>query len=99
MSAEHYAKAKEYFEKGTFANNPNYSAIILGQRSTPKKLSTILLFASKKKYSKVVWLACRAVNLKDNGGRKQGFNTKQSNRTVTHNILNDHEIDAEYQQL
>lgn len=99
LSQKDYETAKKYLAMGTLADNPDYSVIILGPGSTPKKLSVILKFAENKGFSKIVWMACRAVDLKKIGGRELGFNAPQANRKVTRAMLEEHILEAELKKL
>lgn len=95
LTTNQYNTAKKYWDNGALKPNSDYSSIILRPGSKPYKLSTLLNFAEKKKYTKVVWLACRAIGLTKTGGKELGFNTAQESRFVTRQQLDDHEINGE----
>ncbi len=99
LSREDADTALRYYNKGTLVINPDYKLIILGPGASRVKLSTFLKFADTRKFSKIVWLACRAVDLNDKGGRNLGFNAAQVNRIVDQAILDEHELEAAYKRL
>ena len=67
--------------------------------SNPVKLSVLCALADKLNCSKLVWLACRAVDLEKAGGQALGFGAGQANRHVTRAVLNEHALEAAIQNL
>lgn len=99
LSQKQYASATKYLAMGTLVDNPNFKVLIMKPGSTPKKLSLLLKFAEKHNFTKVVWMACRAVDLNKTGGRELGFNTAQQNRKVSKAILEQHMLEVEFNKL
>lgn len=99
LSQKQYQSAHKYLAMGTLVDDPNYKVLIMKPGSTPKKLSVILKFAEKHNFKKVVWMACRAVDLNKMGGRDLGFNTAQQNRKVSKTVLEQHMLEVEFNKL
>jgi putative adhesin Stv-like protein len=99
LSQKHYDSAIKYLAMGDLADNPLYYVHIMKPGARPVKLSTFMKLAEKKGFTKIVWLACRGVALKDEGGKKLGFGAAQKNRTTSIATLQSHMLELELNKI
>jgi len=99
LSQSQYDSAQKYFTQGTLAINQDYTVLIRKPGSKNVKLAVLCALASELKCAKIVWLACRAVDLEKVGGLALGFGAGQANRHVTRVNLNERALEGAIQRL